>query len=202
MTESTNGAVVVRARRDPPVRRRRDRRRRAARRLRDIAPGKATAVMGPSGSGKSTLMHILAGSTSRRPEMSRSPDRDHDAGRQRPHEAAPRAHRLRVPVLQPLADAEREGEHPPSADHRRREARGRLVRPARRRRRALRPALAPALRAVGRAAAARRHRARSSRSRRFSSRTSRPEISTRRRAGRSSSSCAARSTSTARRSSW
>ena len=27
----------------------------------NIAPGKATAVMGPSGSGKSTLMHILAG---------------------------------------------------------------------------------------------------------------------------------------------
>ena len=27
----------------------------------DIAPAKATAVMGPSGSGKSTLMHILAG---------------------------------------------------------------------------------------------------------------------------------------------
>jgi putative ABC transport system ATP-binding protein len=27
----------------------------------DIAPGRATAVMGPSGSGKSTLMHILAG---------------------------------------------------------------------------------------------------------------------------------------------
>jgi putative ABC transport system ATP-binding protein len=27
----------------------------------DVAPGKATAVMGPSGSGKSTLMHILAG---------------------------------------------------------------------------------------------------------------------------------------------
>jgi putative ABC transport system ATP-binding protein len=27
----------------------------------DIAPGKATAVMGPSGSGKSTRMHILAG---------------------------------------------------------------------------------------------------------------------------------------------
>ena len=27
----------------------------------EIAPGKATAVMGPSGSGKSTLMHILAG---------------------------------------------------------------------------------------------------------------------------------------------
>jgi len=27
----------------------------------EIAPGRATAVMGPSGSGKSTLMHILAG---------------------------------------------------------------------------------------------------------------------------------------------
>ena len=27
----------------------------------EIAPGKSTAVMGPSGSGKSTLMHILAG---------------------------------------------------------------------------------------------------------------------------------------------
>jgi len=27
----------------------------------DVAPGRATAVMGPSGSGKSTLMHILAG---------------------------------------------------------------------------------------------------------------------------------------------
>jgi len=27
----------------------------------EVAPGKATAVMGPSGSGKSTLMHILAG---------------------------------------------------------------------------------------------------------------------------------------------
>src|SRR6188472_4605411 len=27
----------------------------------EIAPAKATAVMGPSGSGKSTLMHILAG---------------------------------------------------------------------------------------------------------------------------------------------
>ena len=49
------------ARCDAPVRGRRDRRGRAARRLRDIAPGKATAVMGPSGSGKSTLMHILAG---------------------------------------------------------------------------------------------------------------------------------------------
>ena len=61
MSESTNGAVVVA--RD--VTRRYGEGDTAVDALRgvsvDIAPGKATAVMGPSGSGKSTLMHILAG---------------------------------------------------------------------------------------------------------------------------------------------
>ena len=61
MTESHNGAVVVA--RD--VTRRYGEGETAVDALRgvsvDIAPGKATAVMGPSGSGKSTLMHILAG---------------------------------------------------------------------------------------------------------------------------------------------
>jgi putative ABC transport system ATP-binding protein len=61
MSESTNGAVVVA--RD--VMRRYGEGDTAVDALRgvsvDIAPGKATAVMGPSGSGKSTLMHILAG---------------------------------------------------------------------------------------------------------------------------------------------
>ncbi len=61
MTESQNGAVVV-AR---EVTRRYGEGETAVDALRgvsvDIAPGKATAVMGPSGSGKSTLMHILAG---------------------------------------------------------------------------------------------------------------------------------------------
>jgi putative ABC transport system ATP-binding protein len=61
MSESTNGAVVVA--RD--VMRRYGEGDTAVDALRgvsvDIAPGRATAVMGPSGSGKSTLMHILAG---------------------------------------------------------------------------------------------------------------------------------------------
>ena len=61
VTEQTNGAVV-RAR---DVTRRYGEGDTAVDALRgisvDIAPGKATAVMGPSGSGKSTLMHILAG---------------------------------------------------------------------------------------------------------------------------------------------
>jgi putative ABC transport system ATP-binding protein len=61
MTETQNGAVVVA--RD--VTRRYGEGETAVDALRgvsvDIAPSKATAVMGPSGSGKSTLMHILAG---------------------------------------------------------------------------------------------------------------------------------------------
>jgi putative ABC transport system ATP-binding protein len=61
MSESQNGAVVVA--RD--VTRRYGEGDTAVDALRgvsvDIAPAKATAVMGPSGSGKSTLMHILAG---------------------------------------------------------------------------------------------------------------------------------------------
>src|SRR5512134_3011304 len=61
MSESQDGAVVVA--RD--VTRRYGEGETAVDALRgvsvNIAPGKATAVMGPSGSGKSTLMHILAG---------------------------------------------------------------------------------------------------------------------------------------------
>jgi len=61
MSESQNGAVVVA--RD--VTRQYGEGDTAVDALRgvsvDIAPAKATAVMGPSGSGKSTLMHILAG---------------------------------------------------------------------------------------------------------------------------------------------
>ena len=161
MSESQNGAVVVA--RD--VTRRYGEGDTAVDALRgvsvDIAPGKATAVMGPSGSGKSTLMHILAGlDKPTSGAVARRRDGDHDARRQRPDEAPPRAHRLRLPVLQPAADAEREGEHPAAAHDRRREAGRRLVRPARRRRRARRPALAPPVRALRRPAAARRDRAR------------------------------------------
>ena len=61
MSESQNGAVVV----AHDITRRYGEGDTAVDALRgvtvQIAPGKATAVMGPSGSGKSTLMHILAG---------------------------------------------------------------------------------------------------------------------------------------------
>ena len=61
MTESQNGAVVV----AHDVTRRYGEGDTAVDALRgvtvEIAPAKATAVMGPSGSGKSTLMHIMAG---------------------------------------------------------------------------------------------------------------------------------------------
>ncbi len=127
--------------------------------------------------------------------------RDHDPGRQRADEAAPAAHRLRLPVLQPAADAQRRGEHRAAAGDRRREARagagsrrsssrwvsGTASRTGR-----------PSCRAAS--SSAWRLRARSSPGRPWSSPTSRPATSTRRRAGRSSSSCATRSRSSVRRS--
>src|SRR5262245_15414388 len=61
MSDSANGAVVV----AHDVTRRYGEGDTAVDALRgvnvEVAPGRATAVMGPSGSGKSTLMHILAG---------------------------------------------------------------------------------------------------------------------------------------------
>jgi putative ABC transport system ATP-binding protein len=135
MSESANGAVVV----AHDVTRRYGEGDTAVDALRgvsvDIAPGRATAVMGPSGSGKSTLMHILAG-------LDKPTSGTVGIGAQEittlgttTDEAAPRAHRLRLPVLQPAAHADREGEHPPSAHDRRREAGRRLVRAGRQGRR-------------------------------------------------------------------
>ena len=77
-----------------------------------LPAGRLTAVMGPSGSGKSTLMHCLAGLdtlTSGHVFLG-----DIDLGTlsdKRADQGPPRAHRLRVPVLQPAADADRRREH-------------------------------------------------------------------------------------------
>ena len=88
----------------------------------DVSQGQLTAVMGPSGSGKSTLMHILAGldkPTSGEVTIAGTASRAQRLG---PDEAAPQAHRLRLPVLQPAADAHCRGERRAAALDRRREA--------------------------------------------------------------------------------
>ena len=126
----------------------------------EVRAGELVAVMGPSGSGKSTLMHLLAGLD--KPTLGHGHDRRHGdqrARRRRPDTAAPRAHRLRLPVLQPAADAERRGERRAAAVDRRREARrgvGARAAYEGRPRRAARP---PPVRALRRRAAARRGRA-------------------------------------------
>ena len=120
-----------------------------------------TAVMGPSGSGKSTLMHILAGLD--RPTAGDVRIAGIKIGTLERHpadEAAARAHRLHLPVLQPAADADGEGEHRPAAVDRRPEARRRVGRRAHRRRRPERAPVAPPVAALGRTAAAGRDRAR------------------------------------------
>ena len=88
----------------------------------EIATGDLTAVMGPSGSGKSTLMHILAGldkPTSGTVEIDGVDITALDDARLT---KLRRGNRLRLPVLQPAADAHRGGERRPPAHHRRREA--------------------------------------------------------------------------------
>ena len=164
--------------------------------------GQFAAVMGPSGSGKSTLMHLLAGldaPTSRHRRDRRA--RHHRDGRRRADAPAPRPHRLRVPVLQPAADAHRRAERRVAAQARR-DARQRRAGSA-----ACSPASAwPTARGTvprsSRAASssASPSPARSSTSRPSCSPTSRRATSTPRRAPRSSISCASRPPSSARRS--
>src|SRR5262249_35538369 len=86
--------------------------------------------------------------------------RDHDARRHGADEAAARAHRLHLPVLQPAADADRGGEHHAAADDRGREDRPGLAGAADRERRPEGSGLSQAFRAVRWPAAAGRNRPR------------------------------------------
>src|SRR5436305_577347 len=119
--------------RDAPLRRGRDRGRRAARR---VARRRQGPVDGRHGTVRVGQVDADAHPGRTRPaDVRRGLDRryrDLEAERQRADEAAPRAHRIRVPVFQPAADADRRGECRPAADDRRDEARqGMGRRPAR-----------------------------------------------------------------------
>ena len=78
-----------------------------------------TAIMGPSGSGKSTLMHCMAGLDTPTAGSIVVDGLEVSSMSQAPADrAAPHPDRLRVPVLQPRADAHGRGEHHPAARHR------------------------------------------------------------------------------------
>ena len=129
--------------------------------------------------------------------------RDHRAARQGAHPAAARQGRVRLPVLQPAADADGGGEHRAAAVDRRAQARSGVGAPAARGRRPDGPADAPAVRALGRPAAARRDRARAAvQARRGVRRRADRQPRLEDEHARSSRSCGARPTSSARRSSW
>ena len=80
----------------------------------DLPAGRFTAIMGPSGSGKSTLMHCLAGldQPTVRAAVTVAGTGLRGARRRRADRLPSRAPRLRVPVVQPAADADRRTEHP------------------------------------------------------------------------------------------
>ena len=121
----------------------------------EFASGEFTAIMGPSGSGKSTLLHCLAGldapTDGQRVDRRRRP---HDAEREAAHRTAAGQGRVRLPGVQPGADADGVGEHHAAARHRRARRRSSLVRPGGRHDRAAGSAEPPSERALGRAAAA------------------------------------------------
>ena len=89
-----------------------------------IGPGEFVSIMGPSGSGKSTLMHLLGALDT--PTTGKALFRGRDLNSMSDRERAllsARLHRLRLPVLQPAAHADRRRERRAAAVARRRIAR-------------------------------------------------------------------------------
>ena len=191
----------LRERPHPPLRRRRHRSERAPRRLARDRGGPPDRDHGPLGLGQVDAdAHPRRARPAERGQGHDRRRRDHRHERQAADPAAPRAHRLRLPVLQPAADADGGGEHPAAALDRRREARARMARGAARHGRDRRPPHAPPLGALRRPAAARLDRPRADLEadgavRRRADRQPRLDTPAR----TSSRFCATRSTSSARR---
>ena len=153
--------MVLATRHNPPLRRGLDRCRRAARRQHRARARQPDGDHGAVGLGQVD--------PDAHPRRARPADlgqrlarrhRDHRPRRQRADQAAPPPHRLHLPVLQPAADADRGGEHPPAAGDRRDQARRGVAGGPDRTSRARGPALPPPGRALRRPAAAGRDRPR------------------------------------------
>ena len=93
-----------------------------------LQPASSPPSWGRRAPGKSTLMHCCAALDSATSGTVVLGDTElSDLNDKAAHPAAPRPGRLRLPVVQPRADADRRGEHPPAAVDRRPQARPGVV---------------------------------------------------------------------------